>query len=79
MYFFSICEQFLISLKEAGMKVSIPDLLQQWYELEEYAKKILSLAGVSYLVWGIQQVSPNKFTKNYKISCISSHKFFLAS
>ena len=32
------------------MKVSIPDLLEQYYELVEYAKKALSLAGVSYLV-----------------------------
>ena len=32
------------------MKVSIPDLLKQWYELVEYAKKTLFLDGVSYLV-----------------------------
>ena len=32
------------------MKVSIRDLLEQWYELVEYAKKTLSLAGVLYLV-----------------------------
>ena len=42
--------QFWIPLKEAGMKVSIPDLLKQWYELVEYAKKTLFLDGVSYLV-----------------------------
>ena len=32
------------------MKVYIPDLLKQWYELVEYAKKTLFLDGVSYLV-----------------------------
>ena len=32
------------------MKVSIPNLLEPCYELVEYAKKILSLAGVLYLV-----------------------------
>ena len=42
--------QFWIPLKEARMKVSIPDLLEQWYELVEYAMKTLFLAGVSYLV-----------------------------
>ena len=36
----------MISLREAGMKVSILDLLGQWYGLVEYAKKTLSLAGV---------------------------------
>ena len=45
-YFFSICEQFLIPLKEAGRKVYIPDFLEQYYELVEYAKKALSLTGV---------------------------------
>ena len=49
---FSICEQFLIPLKEAGMKLSISDLLEHWYGLVEYAKKILSLVRVSYLVTG---------------------------
>ena len=34
------------------MKVSIPNLLQKWSELVENAEKILSLAGVSYLVIG---------------------------
>ena len=47
---FSICEQFLIPLKGAGRKVSIRDLLEQYYDLVEYAKKTLSLAGVLYLV-----------------------------
>ena len=42
--------QFWIPLREADMKVSIPDLLKQWYELVEYAKKTLFLDGVSYLV-----------------------------
>ena len=32
------------------MKVSIPDLLEQCYELVEYPKKILFLPVVSYLV-----------------------------
>ena len=32
------------------MKPSIPDFLEQCYKLVEYAKKALSLAGVSYLV-----------------------------
>ena len=32
------------------MKVSIPDLWEQRYELVEYAKKTLSLIGVLYLV-----------------------------
>ena len=49
---FSIFEQFLISLKEAGMKLSISDLSEHWCGLVEYAKKILSLARVSYLVTG---------------------------
>ena len=40
----------MIPLKEAGMKVSILDLLGQWYGLVEYAKKTLSLAEVLYLV-----------------------------
>ena len=40
----------MLPLKEAGMKVSILDLLGQWYGLVEYAKKTLSLAGVLYLV-----------------------------
>ena len=30
---FSICEQFLIALKETGMKVSISNLLEHWYGL----------------------------------------------
>ena len=38
-----MCVQFRIPLKEAGMRVSIPDLLEQWYELVKYAKKILFL------------------------------------
>ena len=38
------------SLKEVGMKVSIPDLLEQWHKLVEYAKKAFSFAKVSYLV-----------------------------
>ena len=42
--------QFWIPLKEAGMKVFIPDLLEQCYKLVEYAKKTLFLAGDSYLV-----------------------------
>ena len=37
-------------LKEAGTKVSIFDLLGQWFELVEYAKKTLFLARFSYLV-----------------------------
>ena len=40
----------MIPLKDAGMKVSILDLLGQWYGLVEYAKKTLSLAEVLYLV-----------------------------
>ena len=36
---FSICEQFLIPLKEAVVKISIPDLLEQWYKSVGYAKK----------------------------------------
>ena len=40
---FSLCEQFLIPLKQAGMKLSISDLLEHWYRLVEYAKKTLSL------------------------------------
>ena len=50
--FFFTCKQFLIPLSEAGMKVSIPDLLEQLYEIVEYAKKTLSLslARVLYLV-----------------------------
>ena len=28
-----MCEQFLIPLKGAGRKVSIPDLLEQYYQL----------------------------------------------
>ena len=47
---FSICEQFLIPLKEAGIKLSIFDLLEHWYGLVEYAKKIVSIFKVSYLV-----------------------------
>ena len=39
---FSISEQFLLPLKEAGMKVFIPDLSEKWYELVEYAKKTFS-------------------------------------
>ena len=34
---FSICQQFLIPLKEARMKVSTLDLLEQWYEVVDYA------------------------------------------
>ena len=49
-FIFSISEQFLISLKKAGRKVSIPDLLEEWYELVEYAEKTLSLDVVSHLV-----------------------------
>ena len=41
---------FLILSKEARTKVSIPDILEQLYELVEYAKKALSLTGVLYLV-----------------------------
>ena len=40
----------MIPLKEAGMKISVLDLLGKWYRLVEYAKKTLSLAGVLYLV-----------------------------
>ena len=32
------------------MKVSIPDLLEQWHKLVEYAKKAFSFAKISYLV-----------------------------
>ena len=39
----------MIQLKEAGMKVSIPDHLEHWYELVEYANKALPLARVSCL------------------------------
>ena len=35
---------------KVGMKVSVPDLLEQLYELVEYAKKNLFFAGVSCLV-----------------------------
>ena len=34
------------------MKVSILDLLEQWHESVEYAKKTFSIARVSYLVTG---------------------------
>ena len=37
------------ALKEAGMKVSIPDHLEHWHELVEYANKALPLARISYL------------------------------
>ena len=47
---FSICEQFLIPLKEARVQVSIPNLMEQWYEQVEYVRKAFSFAGVSYLV-----------------------------
>ena len=47
---FSTCEQFLIPLKEVGMKLSISDLLEHWYGLVENEKKILSLARVSCIV-----------------------------
>ena len=30
----------MIPLKEAGMKVSIPDLLEKLYKIVEYAKKM---------------------------------------
>ena len=36
------------------MKLSISDLLEHWYGLAEYAKKILSLAKVSYLANGVK-------------------------
>ena len=39
----------MIPLKEAGMKVSIPEPVEHWYELVEYAKKDLSLVRASYL------------------------------
>ena len=38
------------------MKVSIPDLLEQWHKLVEYAKKAFSFAGVSYLVTGVKSL-----------------------
>ena len=38
------------SIEKGRMKVSILNLLEPCYELVEYAKKILSLAGVLYLV-----------------------------
>ena len=42
----------MIQLKEAGMKVSIPDHLEHWYELVEHVNKALPLARVSYLaIW----------------------------
>ena len=42
----------MIQLKEAGMKVSILDHLEHWYELVEHANKALPLARVSYLaIW----------------------------
>ena len=47
-YNISICEQFL--KKETGMKISIFDFLEQWYELVAYVKKTLSLTRVSYLL-----------------------------
>ena len=53
---FSICEQFLIPLRGAGMKLSISDLLEHWYGLVEYAKKILSLTRLSYLVNGVKSL-----------------------
>ena len=53
---FSICEQFLIPLKEAEMKLSISDFWKHWYGLVEYAKKILSLVRVSYLVNGVKSL-----------------------
>ena len=53
---FSIREQFLIPLKEAGIKLSISGLLKHWRRLVEYEKKILSLARVSYLVNGIKSL-----------------------
>ena len=31
-------------------EVSVPNLLEQWYELVEYSKKTFSLTGISYLV-----------------------------
>ena len=40
----------LIPLKEAGMKLFIPDLLEQSQKLVEYAEKTLSLAVDSFLV-----------------------------
>lgn len=36
--------------KEAVVKVSIRDFLEQWYNLGEYSRKIISLARVLYLV-----------------------------
>ena len=39
---FSICEQFPILLREAGMKVSVLDLFQQWYEIVDYVMKTFS-------------------------------------
>ena len=47
---------FLIPLKEAGMKLSTSDLLEHWSGLVEMAKKIFSLARVSYLVNGVKSL-----------------------
>ena len=56
----------MIPLKGAGRKVSIPNLLEQYYELVEYAKKALSLARVSYLVtrWKIFTAPKSKVSSN---------------
>ena len=53
---FSICEKFLIPLKEAGLKLSTSDHLEHWYGLVEYAKNILSLTRVLYLVNGVKSL-----------------------
>ena len=37
-----MCKQFPIPLKEAWTKASIPDLLEQLYEILEYVKKTLT-------------------------------------
>ena len=41
------------------MEVSIPNLLEQWHKLIEYAKKTVSLTGVLHLVtWGQSFMAP---------------------
>ena len=60
-----IARTFEKPLSSAGMTTSVPDLLEQWHILLEYATKFLPLTGISYLItWRKLFSSPRRVEWN---------------
>ncbi|CAB4003716.1 zinc finger 862-like [Paramuricea clavata] len=47
---FAVYDKFEVPLKSGGMSVTVPDLLNQWHEIVDFAVETIGVTGQSYLI-----------------------------